>query len=558
MSRLYRGNQQSRLPDYDEWIKLRTERNLACLYDSRLQEAEKKICANDLKHFVRYWGWIFCPWNPPELKEMMFIPFDFQEDLMDKFLEGMALVENQHSFKRVNLVIEKARDMAASWTSAITALWDCMFHNGTHIFLSRLEDAVDKKGDMKSIFEKIRFFFYRLPEWMRPDGFNKRVHDKHMLFINPKGGEISGEASTANSSRSGRAKVVWFDEFAFFPRGLDDAAWGAASQTAKMRVAISTPNGKHNRFYRLVRPVTDDDDEGQEVISLPWYIHPEKSQGLCEENGKLVSPWYIETKRSMNRQTFAKEVEIDYNLSIKGWVFGPSDDDPVGYDWQHKNDKLKPEKGRRIIVGFDPGIQGAIIWGQIDSYGRLLLLKEHVFEEAKLEAVISKLKDINERYFDGFEFEYFGDPAGAHRTVSNQPRSEYLEMWLTHQINVEYNFMNRIPTSDRVETRIIAIQNKMTKRCDALDTPMLLINPKECPKLDAAFAGDYRRKISATTGEVMQQIDEEHPYEDVVDATGFILLGKGEGAGMIGQSHRRNQSGIKSKSRSISWRVPGG
>lgn len=519
------------------------------MFDPRLQEVEKKLCANDPVHFIQWWGWIYAPWNPPELRDMLWIPYDFQEDLIREFVSGMKTVEDPYSFKRVTLVIEKARDMAASWTSGGTAMWDLIFHNGTHIFLSRFEDAVDKRGDMKSIFGKMRYFFYHLPEWMRPDGFKQRVHDKHCLFINPSGGEISGEATTPNSSRSGRAKVVWFDEMAFIDKGMDDAAWGAALQTTKMRVAISTPNGKHNRFYRLVKPVTEDDQEGQKIISLPWWKHPVKAIGIRTENGKLVSPWYIETKRNSKKHEFAKEVEIDYNLSQKGWIF-------EGYDWSHKDDKLKAEPGRRIILGWDPGVHFAITWGQIDSHGRIRFLKEKHFEEAKLDHIARTVLDINERYFHGFEFVHYGDPAGAHRVVSNQARSEYLELWLTYKINVEYNFMNRIPTVDREETRIKAVENKMTKWCEALDTPMLMINQAECPILDQALAGEYRRKINAQTQEVMDQTDRVHPWCDAADDAGYILLGANEGAGMIGQAS--NRSGMRSKVKPIPWRVPGG
>lgn len=554
MSSLLLDNQRSGLPDYDEWLKLRMERSLACLQDRRLQEVEKQICKNDIVHFVRYWGWIFAPWNPPELQEMLFIPYQFQEELMLEFVEGMKTVTDPHSFKRVTLVIEKARDMAASWTSGITALWDWLFHNGTHIFVSRKEEAVDKRGDMKSIFQKIRFFLYHLPEWFLPVGFNKRKHDTHMLLQNPQGGEISGEATTGNSSRSGRAKVVWFDEFAFVQRGLDDAAWTASSQTAKMRVAISTPNGKHNRFYRLVRPVDEEDEEGQKVISLPWHFHPVKAQNARVENGKIVSPWYIESKRTMDKQTFAKEVEIDYNLSVKGWIF-------EGYDWQHKDRKLQPERGRRIIVGLDPGVHFAATWGQIDSFGRILFLKEKHWDEAKLDVIAREILDINARYFHGFSVDYYGDPAGAHRTVSNQARSEYLELYLTHKINVEYNFMNRIATEMREETRIKAIENKMFKECHALGTPMLMINPDQCKYLDQAFAGDYRRKISIT-GEVLDQTDRLHPWADAADTAGYILLGAGEGAGQ-GNSRRAGaelgppERRLKSVSKAIKWRMIG-
>ncbi len=541
------GWQPTGLPDYNYWLEHRTQRLVSLLQSEDLRKAERKLCRQDPIHLLNWHSWIYAPFNPPGQEEMLFIAYPFQEDLIRHLIAEMDKCAYE-PYYRSNIVIEKARDMAASWSAAFVIVWDVFFRGGTHKVLSRKEECVDKRNDMDTIFEKMRFILRRWPTWLwaEPIGFDWDKHDLNLHLINPKGGDCRGESSNSEASRAGRRRVIWFDEFAFFPKGYDESAWRAASLSTKMRVAISTPNGPHNKFYRLVKkPRPQEDEEGQKIITLSWNKHPFKAQGMEWQDGRMVSPWYIETKRTTDAQTFAREVELDYNQSLKGHVFNT-------YKWEHKDDKLLFDPTKRIIRAWDPGVHFMVVWGQIDSHGRLLLLKEYYDEEAHLEKVAKNVLDISERFFPGCTFEDCGDPSGAYRKVANQTRSEYMELWLTHRINVDYYFMNRVRPQDRVDTRIQAIQNKMDKWCHALNTPMLMVNHIQCPIVDAAFGGDYRRKIDIQ-GNVMDKIEEVHPSEDAVDCSGYIALFKGAG---MGQEPSKGK-GIQQKTRDIRFGVPG-
>ena len=86
--------------------------------------------------------------------------------------------------------------MGATWCAIYVARHQWIFWPGTVIgFGSLKEDAVDKRGDPKSIFDKIRMNLYNLPVWMLPLGFDRRIHDAHMKLINPSNNSsIMGES----------------------------------------------------------------------------------------------------------------------------------------------------------------------------------------------------------------------------------------------------------------------------------------------------------------------------------------------------------------------------
>ena len=64
-------------------------------------------------------------------------------------------------------------------------------------------DDVDKKGDMKSLFEKARFMLKNLPDWMLPVGWKGNdTYNKYMSISRPDGtGSITGESANPNASR---------------------------------------------------------------------------------------------------------------------------------------------------------------------------------------------------------------------------------------------------------------------------------------------------------------------------------------------------------------------
>ncbi len=140
--------------------------------------------------FVSHWGITYDPRLATKDMPMRlpFILFKRQRELIDFF---WALVQGAESG-----LVEKSRDLGASWLSCAFAVWLWLFWPGAAIgFGSRKEALVDRLGDPDSLVEKIRLFIGGLPRELWPAGFSLETHAPFMKIINPENGAtIRGEA----------------------------------------------------------------------------------------------------------------------------------------------------------------------------------------------------------------------------------------------------------------------------------------------------------------------------------------------------------------------------
>ena len=230
-------------------------------------------------------------------------------------------------------MVEKSRDFGATWLCAAFAVGMWRYHDGFTVgFGSRKEDLVDKRGDPKTILEKVRFFIDNLPVEFRPEG---GADSAFMRIINPdNGATITGEAGD-NIGRGGRQSIYFVDESAFIQR--QEAKDAALSQNTNCQIDISTPNGNGNAFYkkRMSGKVP--------VFVMDWKDDPRKDQA-----------WYEKQKRELEEVIVAQEIDRDYNASQEN-VFIPAKWVNACID-AHK--KLGWEATGGKAVAFDPADVG--------------------------------------------------------------------------------------------------------------------------------------------------------------------------------------------------------
>lgn len=300
--------------EHRESLEFRARLLANCRKDPALQARVKELFFRDILFAFNVFFYTLDVRRRPE-HHRSFCTYGFQDKTI---LDIFKAIQGQE-----DLVIEKSRDMGCSWMVILVYLYCWLDPKGGGDFLlgSRIEDYVDKKGDMRTLFEKARYTLYKLPAWLRPEGFKKRKHDYYMRLINPAtGATITGESNNANFSTGGRYTSVLFDEFGKW-ESTDESAWTAAGDATPSRVAVSTANGAGGQYYKLVT------DGKTKKITLHWSRHPLKAEGLyCKfpkpiEAGEVVdeqswvglrSVWYDKEFERRTANEVAQELDINY------------------------------------------------------------------------------------------------------------------------------------------------------------------------------------------------------------------------------------------------------
>lgn len=305
------------------------EASYPAIYEARLERirrirsgetdlsAVKEFYKTHPVEFIMDWGMTVDPRKAEEGKPTT-IPFIMFKRQTEYVLWVLGLLKD-----RKDGVCEKSRDMGVSWLCVATAVWMWIFLDGSVVgFGSRKEEYVDKVGDPKSLFWKIRAFIRFLPEEFRPGGYNERVHAPHMLVRNPvNGSSIVGEAGD-NIGRGNRCTIYFVDEAAFLERA--DSIDAALSNTCNCKIWLSTVNGVGNVFHRKRM-------SGKfSVFIFDWRDDPRKGPD-----------WYENFKANNEAHVVAQEVDRDYTAAvtdayISGKIVtaasmrGPADVIPVG------------------------------------------------------------------------------------------------------------------------------------------------------------------------------------------------------------------------------------
>jgi hypothetical protein len=275
---------------------------------------------------------------------MPFILFERQKELIDFVL---ACLEGEE-----NGLLEKCRDMGATWVCAALSVWLWRFYPGAAVgWGSRKEQLVDKLGDPDSIFEKIRMLIRSMPREFLPEGFNEKDDMAYMRIVNPNNGStITGEAGD-NIGRGGRKLIYFKDESAHYER--PEKIEASLSDNTRVQIDISSVNGLGNVFHR--RRENGLEWEGglahkdkTNVFIMDWRDHPAKDQ-----------KWYNSRKTKAKadglEHIFAQEVERSYSASVEG-VAIPAEWVAAAIDAHIKLGLPDPE-GRRF-AGLDVADEG--------------------------------------------------------------------------------------------------------------------------------------------------------------------------------------------------------
>lgn len=242
---------------------------------------------------------------------------------------------------------------------------------------------------------------------------------------------------------------------------------------------------------------------------LHWTKHPEKDEA-----------WYEKQKTRMSEDEVARELDINYTFSVSGRVFSS-----FRAERHASSTQIQPSRAYPVYRIWDFGGTNCTLYAQIDSSGRRRVLHERVLgpgsgttEQAQV--ALSESKAL----FGGCEFVDICDPAGIHpQDADAKPQVDYL-----HDLGLypEYHYILDHSTRERKVRAREMIEQDLQKTPGG-EEAFKLYAPDTgdggCPILKKAFLGGYRFKKSLN-GEILDKVEEKHPYEDVMDCLIYFYL----------------------------------
>ena len=157
--------------------------------DKALRKDLTHACKNDILFYVNVFVSQFNPRrNGKEVGP--FITWDFQDEALLRILHHIDVQQD--------LVMEKSREMGATWLCLLAMDWMCKFHPWKKFLcVSRNAEAVDKPNDPDSLFWKLDFITEYQPEWLRP-----KIDRLKFSITYANGSNITGQASNPTNALS--------------------------------------------------------------------------------------------------------------------------------------------------------------------------------------------------------------------------------------------------------------------------------------------------------------------------------------------------------------------
>jgi len=217
-------------------------------------------------------------------------------------------------------LIEKSRDMGATWIACCISVWLFLFHGGSSVgWGSQKAEYVDELGNPKSIFEKMRILLRRVPKEFLPDGFGERYMVLRRIR-NPLTGSVIGGDVGDNIGRGDRTAIYFKDESAWYEH--PELIEASLSNTTRVPIDISSVSGLGTLFHRK-REAGIIWEPGQEfhkykvnVFIMDWRDHPDKNQewydGISQYHQDQGTPHVL-----------AREVDRDYAGAAEGRIVEP-------------------------------------------------------------------------------------------------------------------------------------------------------------------------------------------------------------------------------------------
>lgn len=278
--------------------------------DEKLQEDILVACKESYLYWTNTFAWTYHQFDvDPATGEKIeakwphvpFITWDIQDVMFDELHWSVT--------NGKDIIINKSRDMGASWCCLDYIHWEWLFHEGgQYLEMSRTKGYVDEYGNMKALLPKHDYINSWLPYWMLPPGVlpggknRKCMHMKNEL----NGACIDGESTTEHAASGDRRRIILLDEFAKVKYGKQMR--NATRDAALCRFINSTVAGPGTEYSKMKK------ERRTKIFSLMYWDHPDKGSGRyvkqdpLTKNWEIRSPWFDREEQERSSTELAQEV----------------------------------------------------------------------------------------------------------------------------------------------------------------------------------------------------------------------------------------------------------
>ncbi len=448
-------------------------------------------------YFIDNFVWTFNPHNFPPRQKLLIKPY--QQFIIESWV------------KEPFLLIDKPRQMLITWIIVALFVWDCIFHEGRFtIFQSRKQDDAGSIKLPLTLLSRAKFIVDNLPARIRPT-YDICQEPPSMVFPITQS-TIFCVSMTADSPRQYTITGIFSDEMAF----QEDAAKAYAAVLPALQgggrfIGVSSANGK-SFFYKLchesgekldyrtpMRGVNVWRNEKNKifVIDLHYYADLEKDS----------EKWVEKTKQGYLNEMWLQEILKSTTVYSGQRIFN-------AFDRTKHVQKLKYMPDTPLLRGWDPSFRRqAVVFTQIDSHGRLMVLKSILAKEMPIqefaELVIEKTK---EWFPDIKEIRDFGDPSGHQSSITND-NTAYEILLNTYNIYV----MSKKSSPTR---RIEIISQRLNT---IIENYAGLIVDEDCIDMIEGFDGGFCYPDDKEGKGIRNNPRDEGYYIHLLDALGYIV-----------------------------------
>lgn len=241
------------------------------------------------------------------------------------------------------------------------------------------------------------------------------------------------------------------------------------------------------------------------------YFHQPSGLSPDAENTENLPPGYYQNLALGKSPSWQKQfIEAEWGFSVAGKPVIPT----FSRDFHVAKTHLIPNPNSVLGIGYDPGMNSAFLLGQLDMYGRLLVLDELILEGYGAQrACTDRLIPLLNQKYRGFEVVIAPDPACQSRTQTNE--SSVLDV-LKEQRFKKY-WSTKVGPTNLITPRLAAIEGYTTRLTEK--GPALVIDPR-CRGIIKALGSGWR--YEKTKGGAEKEVPEKNLSSHPGDALTYL------------------------------------